>query len=142
MRKVCLFLTVILMLTLCFTGCSTAPKELDHDTAYPLGAAEYQMNVNHKLAPLISCLQPLANTDNIDEATADQTLSKIQEVYDGIAALNPPKDKALYQADLLNDLTLAAENVKYRSGKTDAAPDTSLEDALTRIENAFHVSVN
>ena len=133
---------MILMLTLCFTGCSGTPSKLDHSTAYPLSAAEYQMNVNHKLTPLISSLQPLANCETVDETNANLALDAIQKVYNGISALNPPKDKVTYQAELLNNLNLLTENIKYHSGLSDAEPEINFEDALTMVENAFHVSVN
>ena len=61
MRKtLILSLCLALLCGLALGGCGseTPKKDLQYNTAYPLGAAEYQMTVNQKLVPLISSLQP------------------------------------------------------------------------------------
>lgn len=143
MRKVSVFLVMLLALGLLLCGCgTTAPTELDHNTAYPLSPAEYQMSVNQKLAPLISNLQPLAKADTIDSGQAEKALQQTEDVYQAIAGLNPPKDKITYQADLLSDLSAISDHLKYCAGMNDEAPDTTLADLLIALETSFRVSAN
>ncbi len=143
MRKVSVFLVMLLALGLFLCGCeTTAPKELDHNTANPLSPAEYQMSVNQKLAPLISGLQPLAKADTIDSEQAEKALQQTEDVYQAIAGLNPPKDKVTYQADLLSDLSGISDQLKYYAGMNDDEPDISLADLLVALEASFRVSVN
>lgn len=145
MRKI-LALSLSLVLILCFVLCgcdSTAGKdELKYNTAYPLGAAEYQMAVNHKLAPLISELQPLANAETIGQDEAQNAVKSIEDVYSKIAVMNPPKDKVVYQTDLLAELQAASDWLKAQYDDTIAAPDRDFSEILRMIENAFSVSVN
>lgn len=80
MRKTLAFSLFILLLcgtALC--GCNSAPKknELQYSTAYPLSAAEYQMAVNQKLAPLISGLQPLAKAESLNRKTLKAPLQRL-----------------------------------------------------------------
>lgn len=143
MRKVSVFLVMLLALGLILCGCgTTTPKELDHNTAYPLSPAEYQMSVNQKLAPLISNLQPLARADAIDTDQAEKALQQTEDVYQAIAGLNPPKDKVTYQADLLSDLSSISDYLKYYAGSNDEEPDITLTELLTALEASFRVSVN
>lgn len=145
MRKT-LALTLCLVLVLCLALCgcdSTSEKdELKYNTAYPLGAAEYQMAVNHKLAPLISELQPLANADTVSKDEAENAVASISEVYSDIAAMNPPADKVIYQTDLLAELQAASDWLKAQYDDTVTAPDRDFSEILRMIENAFSVSVN
>lgn len=145
MRKT-LALTLCLVLVLCLAlcGCDSISEkdELKYNTAYPLGAAEYQMAVNHKLAPLISELQPLANVDNVSEDEAENAIVSISEVYSDIAAMNPPADKVVYQTDLLAELQAASDWLKAQYDDTVTAPDRDFSEILRMIENAFSVSVN
>ena len=144
MRKaLAFFLRLVLPLCL-LCGCGEAkPKEeLKYNTAYPLGAAEYQMAVNHKLAPLISELQPLANAETVSRETADKAITIINEVLDVITAMNPPKDKAIYQADLMEDLQAASDWLKSQHDSEVKCPDRDFAEILRDIENAFNVSVN
>ena len=145
MRKI-LALSLSLVLILCFVLCgcdSTAGKdELKYNTAYPLGAGEYQMAVNHKLAPLISELQPLANAETIGQDEAQNAVKSIEDVYSKIAVMNPPKDKVVYQTDLLAELQAASDWLKAQYDDTATAPDRDFSEILRMIENAFNVSVN
>ena len=102
MRKAVFLLAVLLSFGLLFCGCGSEQfsEELEYNTVYPLSAAEYQMAVNQKIAPLITNLQPFMNADSVDEQAADQALMQIETVYQEIAGLNPPTAKSLYQADL------------------------------------------
>ena len=96
MRKTsALSLTLVLLLCLALCGCgSTSDKdELHHSTAYPLSAAEYQMAVNYRLAPLISVLQPLANAAAVGQDEAEHAVKNIADAYSEISAMNPPQDK-------------------------------------------------
>lgn len=143
MRKVSVFSVILLALGLILCGCgTTAPKELDHNTAYPLSPAEYQMSVNQKLAPLISNLQPLAKADTIESDQTGKALHQTEDVYQAIAGLNPPKDKITYQADLLSDLSSISDYLKYYARMNDEVPDVSLADLLVALEASFRVSVN
>lgn len=145
MRKA-LALSLTLVLCLCFLlcGCSESkPQEdLKYNTAYPLGAAEYQMAVNHKLAPLISVLQPIANAETVSEEQAKAAAKAVDEVYADISAMNPPADKVVYQTDLLADLDAASKWLKAQYDDEVTAPDREFADILRMIENAFSVSVN
>lgn len=145
MRKT-LALTLCLVLVLCLAlcGCDSISEkdELKYNTAHPLGAAEYQMAVNHKLAPLISELQPLANVDKVSEDEAENAVASISEVYSDIAAMNPPADKVVYQTDLLAELQAASDWLKAQYDDTVTAPDRDFSEILRMIENAFSVSVN
>lgn len=143
MRKVSVFLAMLLALGLLLCGCgTTTQKELDHNTAYPLSPAEYQMSINQKLAPLISNLQPLARADTIEPDQAEKALQQAEDVYQAIAGLNPPKDKVTYQADLLSDLSGISDHLKYYAGTIDEEPDTTLAEQLSALEASFRVSVN
>lgn len=144
MRKAVFLLAVLLSFGLLFCGCGSEQfsEELEYNTVYPLSAAEYQMAVNQKIAPLITNLQPFMNADSVDEQAADQALMQIETVYQEIAGLNPPAAKSLYQADLLENLMLASDYIEYLSGQSDELPEREFSDILTAIENAFHVSVN
>lgn len=144
MRKAVFLLAVLLSFGLLFCGCGSEQfsEELEYNTVYPLSAAEYQMAVNQKIAPLITNLQPFMNADSVDEQAADQALMQIETVYQEIAGLNPPAAKSLYQADLLENLMLASDCIEYLSGQSDELPEQEFSDVLTAIENAFHVSVN
>ena len=97
MRKAVFLLTVLLSFGLLFCGCGSEQfsEELEYNTVYPLSAAEYQMAVNQKIAPLITNLQPFMNADSVDEQAADQALMQIETVYQEIAGLNPPAAKNL-----------------------------------------------
>lgn len=145
MRKT-LALSIILALIICsaLCGCdsATGKKELQYKTAYPLGAAEYQMAVNHKLAPLISELQPLANAEAVTTEQAKDAVQIINEIYADISAVNPPKDKVIYQTDLLAELQAASDWLKTRYDDTATAPDRNFAEILKTIENAFSVSAN
>ena len=143
MRKVSVFLAMLLSLGLLLCGCgTTTQKDLDHNTAYPLSPAEYQMNVSQKLAPLISNLQPLVRADTIDTDQAKNALQQAEDVYQAIAGLNPPKDKVTYQADLLSDLSGISDHLKYYAGTNAEEPDTTLAELLNALEASFRVSVN
>ena len=144
MRKAVFLLAVLLSFGLLFCGCGSEQfsEELEYNTVYPLSAAEYQMAVNQKIAPLITNLQPFMNADSVDEQAADQALMQIETVYQEIAGLNPPPAKNLYQADLLENLMLASDCIEYLSGQFDELPEREFSDVLTALENAFHVSVN
>lgn len=145
MRKtLALSLSFVLILCLALCGCNYTENkdELKYNTAYPLGAAEYQMAVNHKLAPLISELQPLANAEAIGHDEAQNAVNSITNVYAEIAAMNPPKDKVIYQTDLLAELQAASDWMKAQYDDTVTAPDREFSNILTMIENAFSVSVN
>ena len=144
MRKAVFLLAVLLSFGLLFCGCGSEQfsEELEYNTVYPLSAAEYQMAVNQKIAPLITNLQPFMNADSVDEQPADQALMQIETVYQEIAGLNPPAAKSLYQADLLENLMMASDYIEYLSGQSDELPEREFNDILTAIENAFHVSVN
>ena len=139
MRKAVFLLAVLLSFGLLFCGCGSEQfsEELEYNTVYPLSAAEYQMAVNQKIAPLITNLQPFMNADSVDEQAADQALMQIET-----AGLNPPAAKSLYQADLLENLMMASDYIEYLSGQSDELPEREFNDILTAIENAFHVSVN
>jgi lipoprotein len=144
MRKAVFLLAVLLSFGLLFCGCGSEQfsEELEYNTVYPLSAAEYQMAVNQKIAPLITNLQPFMNADSVDEQATDQALMQIETVYQEIAGLNPPAAKSLYQADLLENLMMASDYIEYLSGQSDELPEREFNDILTAIENAFHVSVN
>lgn len=144
MRKAVFLLAVLLSFGLLFCGCGSEQfsEELEYNTVYPLSAAEYQMAVNQKIAPLITNLQPFMNADSVDEQAADQALMQTETVYQEIAGLNPPAAKSLYQADLLENLMMASDYIEYLSGQSDELPEREFSDILTAIENAFHVSVN
>ena len=144
MRKAVFLLAVLLSFGLLFCGCGSEQfsEELEYNTVYPLSAAECQMAVNQKIAPLITNLQPFMNADSVDEQATDQALMQIETVYQEIAGLNPPAAKSLYQADLLENLMMASDYIEYLSGQSDELPEREFNDILTAIENAFHVSVN
>lgn len=144
MRKAVFLLAVLLSFGLLFCGCGSEQfsEELEYNTVYPLSAAEYQMAVNQKIAPLITNLQTFMNADSVDEQATDQALMQIETVYQEIAGLNPPAAKSLYQADLLENLMMASDYIEYLSGQSDELPEREFNDILTAIENAFHVSVN
>ena len=145
MRKLlALSLSLVLCLSFLLCGCSQSSQqeELKYNTAYPLSAAEYQMAVNHKLAPLISVLQPLANAETITQEQAEAAVEDIDKVYADISAMNPPKDKVIYQTDLLAELQAASDWMKAHHDDTATAPDRAFADILRMIENAFSVSVN
>lgn len=144
MRKAVFLLAVLLSFGLLFCGCGSEQfsEELEYNTVYPLSAAEYQMAVNQKIAPLITNLQPFMNADSVDEQATDQALMQIETVYQEIAGLNPTAAKSLYQADLLENLMMASDYIEYLSGQSDELPEREFNDILTAIENAFHVSVN
>ena len=144
MRKALAFF-LCLVLPLCLLcGCGeTEPKEeLKYNTAYPLGAAEYQMAVNQKLAPLISELQPLVNADTVSAEQAKEAVISVNEVLSDITVMNPPKDKAIYQADLMEDLQAASDWLKAKYDSEVKCPDRDFPEILHDIENAFNVSVN
>ena len=144
MRKAVFLLAVLLSFGLLFCGCGSEQfsEEVEYNTVFPLSAAEYQMAVYQKIAPLITNLQPFMNADSVDEQAADQALMQIETVYQEIAGLNPPAAKSLYQADLLENLMMASDYIEYLSGQSDELPEREFNDILTAIENAFHVSVN
>ena len=100
------------------------------------------MAVNQKLAPLISELQPLANTENVGQDEAQNAVKSIDDVYAKIAAMNPPKDKVIYQTDLLAELQAASDWLKAQYDDTVTAPDRDFSEILRMIENAFNVSIN
>ena len=129
MRKI-LALSLSLLLILCFALCGCD------------SIAEYQMAVNQKLAPLISELQPLANAETIGQEEAQNAVKSIDDVYAKIAAMNPPKDKVVYQIDLLAELQAASDWLKAQYDDTVTAPDRDFSEILRMIENAFNVSVN
>lgn len=145
MRKI-LALSICFVLILCFALCgcnsTTVKEELKYNTVYPLGTAEYQMAINQKLAPLISELQPLANEDIISHEEAQNAVKSIDAVYSQIDAMNPPKDKVIYQTDLLTQLQAASDWLKAQYDDTVAAPDKDFSVILRMIENAFNVTIN
>ena len=144
MRKaLALFLCLVLPLCL-LCGCGEdEPKEaLKYNTAYPLGAAEYQMAVNHKLAPLISELQALASAETVSKESAEEVITSINSILSAITEMNPPKDKAVYQADLMEDLQAASDWLKVQHDSEVKCPDRDFAEILRDIENAFNVSVN
>lgn len=145
MRKtLILSLCLALLCGLALGGCGseTPKKDPQYNTAYPLGTAEYQMAVNQKLAPLISALQPFAKAESLNQKDLESAAAKIAEVSEKIAALNPPKDKVIYQAELLNELQAAANWLKAHYDDTAVTPDGDFSAILKSIEDAFHVSVN
>ena len=144
MRKALAFF-LCLVLPLCLLcGCSEdkSKEELKYNTAYPLGAAEYQMAVNHKLAPLISELQPLANAETVNREAAEKAVTDINKVLNDITAMNPPKDKAIYQADLIENLQAASDWLKAQYDSEVKCPDRDFSEILYYIENAFNVTVS
>lgn len=145
MRKtLILSLCLALLCGLALGGCGseTPKKDPQYNTAYPLGTAEYQMTVNQKLAPLISSLQPLANAEAFNNADLESAIAKIADVSEKLAVLNPPKDKAVYHAELLTVLQAAANWLKAHYDDTAVTPDGDFSAILKSIEDAFHVSVN
>lgn len=144
MRKaLALFLCLVLPLCLlCGCGEDEPKEELKCNTAYPLGAAEYQMAVNHKLAPLISELQALASAETLSKESAEEVITSINSILSAITEMNPPKDKAVYQADLMEDLQAASDWLKAQHDSEVKCPDRDFAEILRDIENAFNVSVN
>lgn len=144
MRKTLALVLSLVLLLVVLCGCTdtNANETLQYNTAYPLGAAEYQMAVNHKLAPLISELQPLANAEDIAAEQAEAAVISIAEVHTDISTMNPPNDKVMYQTDLLADLQTASDWLKAQYDDTAVCPDRAFADILRDIENAFNVSVN
>lgn len=145
MRKtLALSLCIVLLCGSALCGCHSAPKknDLQYSTAYPLSAAEYQMAVNQKLAPLISALQPFAKAESLNQKDLESAAAKIAEVSEKITALNLPKDKVMYQAELLNELQAAANWLNAHYNDTAVTPDGDFSAILKSIEDAFHVSVN
>ena len=137
-----LCLALLCGLALCGCGSETPKKELQYNTAYPLGTAEYQMTVNQKLAPLISSLQPFANAEVFNNADLESAIAKIADVSEKLAVLNPPKDKAVYHAELLTVLQTAADWRETQYENTADASDRDFSVILKSIEDAFRVSVN
>lgn len=145
MRKTLAFsLCIVLLCGSALCGCHSAPQknDLQYSTAYPLSAAEYQMTVNQKLAPLISSLQPLANAEAFNNADLESAIAKIADVSEKLAVLNPPKDKAVYHAELLTVLQTAADWLETQYENTADASDRDFSVILKSIEDAFRVSVN
>ena len=145
MRKtLILSLCLALLCGLALGGCGseTPKKDLQYNTAYPLGAAEYQMTVNQKLVPLISSLQPLANAEAFNNADLESAIAKIADGSEQLAVLNPPKDKAVYHAELLAALQTAADWIEAQYENTADASDKDFSVILKSIEEAFRVSVN
>ena len=145
MRKTLAFsLCIVLLCGSALCGCHSAPQknDLQYSTAYPLGTAEYQMTVNQKLAPLISSLQPLANAEAFNNADLESAIAKIADVSEKLAVLNPPKDKAVYHAELLTVLQTAADWLETQYENTADASDRDFSVILKSIEDAFRVSVN
>ena len=137
-----LCLALLRGLALCGCGSETPKKELQYNTAYPLGTAEYQMTVNQKLAPLISSLQPFANAEVFNNADLESAVAKIADMSEKLAVLNPPKDKAVYHAELLTVLQTAADWLETQYENTADASDRDFSVILKSIEDAFRVSVN
>ncbi len=145
MRKtLVLSMCLVFLLCLMFCGCNSTvgKEELKYNTAYPLGTAEYQMAVNHMLAPLISELQSLVNAETVSTEQAKKAAQSVNEVYADISVMNPPEDKVVYQTDLLAELQAAYDWLKAQYDDTVTAPDRSFSDILKMIENVFSVSVN
>lgn len=145
MRKTLAFsLCIVLLCGSALCGCHSAPQknDLQYSTAYPLSAAEYQMAVNQKLAPLISSLQPLANAEAFNNADLESAIAKIANVSEKLAVLNPPKDKSVYHAELLTVLQTAADWLETQYENTADASDRDFSVILKSIEDAFRVSVN
>lgn len=145
MRKTLAFsLCIVLLCGSALCGCHSAPQknDLQYSTAYPLSAAEYQMAVNQKLAPLISSLQPLANAEAFNNADLESAIAKIADVSEKLAVLNPPKDKSVYHAELLTVLQTAADWLETQYENTADASDRDFSVILKSIEDAFRVSVN
>ena len=145
MRKtLILSLCLALLCGLALGGCGseTPKKDLQSNTAYPLGAAEYQMTVNQKLVPLISSLQPLANAEAFSHTDLESAVAKIADVSEKLAVLNPPKDKAVYHAELLAALQTASDWLETQYENTADASDRDFSVILKSIEDAFRVSVN
>ena len=145
MRKTLAFsLCIVLLCGSALCGCHSAPQknDLQYSTAYPLSAAEYQMAVNQKLAPLISSLQPLANAEAFNNADLESAIAKIADVSEKLAVLNPPKDKAVYHAELLTVLQTAADWLETQYENMADASDRDFSVILKSIEDAFRVSVN
>lgn len=145
MRKTLAFsLCIVLLCGSALCGCHSAPQknDLQYSTAYPLSAAEYQMAVNQKLAPLISALQPLAKAEVFNNADLESAVAKIADMSEKLAVLNPPKDKAVYHAELLTVLQTAADWLETQYENTADASDRDFSVILKSIEDAFRVSVN
>ena len=145
MRKTLAFsLCIVLLCGSALCGCHSAPQknDLQYSTAYPLSAAEYQMAVNQKLAPLISSLQPLANAEAFNNADLESAIAKIADMSEKLAVLNPPKDKAVYHAELLAVLQTAADRLETQYENTADTSDRDFSVILKSIEDAFRVSVN
>lgn len=145
MRKtLILSLCLALLCGLALGGCGseTPKKDLQYNTAYPLGTAEYQMTVNQKLVPLISSLQPLANAEAFSHTDLESAVAKIADMSEKLAVLNPPKDKAVYHAELLAALQTASDWLETQYENTADASDRDFSVILKSIEDAFRVSVN
>lgn len=145
MRKTLAFsLCIVLLCGSALCGCHSAPQknDLQYSTAYPLSAAEYQMAVNQKLAPLISSLQPFANAEVFNNADLESAVAKIADMSEKLAVLNPPKDKAVYHAELLTVLQTAADWLETQYENTADTSDRDFSVILKSIEDAFRVSVN
>ena len=100
------------------------------------------MTVNQKLAPLISSLQPFANAEVFNNADLESAVAKIADMSEKLALLNPPKDKAVYHAELLTVLQTAADWLETQYENTADASDRDFSVILKSIEDAFRVSVN
>ena len=87
-------------------------------------------------------LQPLANAETIGQDEAQNAVKSIEDVYSKIAVMNPPKDKVVYQTDLLAELQAASDWLKAQYDDTITAPNRDFSEILRMIENAFSVSVN
>lgn len=145
MRKTLAFsLCIVLLCGSALCGCHSEPQknDLQYSTAYPLSAAEYQMTVNQKLAPLISSLQPFANAEVFNNADLESAVAKIADMSEKLAVLNPPKDKAVYHAELLTVLQTAADWLETQYENTADTSDRDFSVILKSIEDAFRVSVN
>ena len=69
-------------------------------------------------------------------------IAKIADVSEKLAVLNPPKDKAVYHAELLAALQTAADWIEAQYENTADASDRDFYVILKSIEDAFRVTVN
>ena len=78
----------------------------------------------------------------LNNADLESAVAKIADMSEKLAVLNPPKDKAVYHAELLTVLQTAADWLETQYENTADTSDRDFSVILKSIEDAFRVSVN
>lgn len=168
-KKILVLCAAVLLIVGCFSGCMPVEEKIEqpslvYDTLYPATAAEYNLAVNRKIVPALNVIEghiakgrDILNGSYLIEyeiESVDDSITYLNEIYNSLKVIYPPKNAEDRQADILmqyqralNSVEVYKETLSETTDISDLSQSTNLESAIgimqseyTSLKNMFNVA--